>query len=141
MKKIELFKKIENYLKEEIINSNLSDDQKVNKIIIWTSCLCAVVAIQPIPFADIFILTSIQAIMAYFISQVRDKTNHDNKIFKERIREIFEDIGLVIAGGQVAQQGIIALYKIGLPFSGWFYDSSFSFFCDLWDRQSFGFLL
>ena len=109
---------IESYLNEKIINKDIPDDQKVHKIIIYTSCFCAVIAVQPLPFADIVILTPIQLIMAYLISKIRDKTIYKNEKAKERIRETYEEIVLVVLGGQIAQHVAIALYKIGLPFLG-----------------------
>lgn len=51
--------------------SDLTDDQKVNQIIIVFSSICAGVAIQPIPFADVFVLTPIQAYMGTRISAIR----------------------------------------------------------------------
>lgn len=121
MKIKNLTENIENYLNEKIINKDLSDDQKVHKIIIYTSCFCSVIAVQPFPFADIFILTPIQMIMAYLISKIRNKTNNKNEIIaKEKIKEIFEEFGLVVLGGQTAQYIAITLYKIGLPFLGGF---------------------
>ena len=39
--------------------SDITDDEKVTQIIKITSVVCAGLAIQPIPFADIFILTPI----------------------------------------------------------------------------------
>lgn len=36
--------------------TDLTDDQKVSQIIVIFSTVCAGVAVQPIPFADMFIL-------------------------------------------------------------------------------------
>lgn len=120
MKIKNLLEQIENYLNKKIINSDLSDDQKVHKVIVHMSCFCAVIACQPFPFADIFILTPIQGTMAYLIAKIRDKTDYNNQTSKDRIKEIFEEIGLIVLGGQIAQHIAIALYKIGLPFLGGF---------------------
>ncbi len=115
-----LLEKISSYLESKILDKDLSDDQKAHKIIILTSCLCAVIATQPLPFADIFILTPIQIIMAGLLSKIRDKRSHENETAGKRIKELVEDIGLIVMGGQLAQYIAIGLYKIGLPFLGGF---------------------
>ena len=51
--------------------SDLTDDQKVSHIIVIFSTVCSAVAVQPIPFADIFILTPLQAFMGTRISAIR----------------------------------------------------------------------
>ena len=51
--------------------TDITDDEKVTKIINITASVCAGVAFQPIPFADIFILTPIQAYMGTRIAAVR----------------------------------------------------------------------
>ncbi len=96
-------------------NNELSDDEKVNKIITNTSIVCAAVAIQPIPLADIFILTPIQAFMGYKIAQIR-KVN----LKEESSLDVLKYIGGVVGAGYVAQQTAIGLYKIGLPGIGGF---------------------
>ena len=50
---------------------DLPDDEKVARIIKLFSAVCAGVAVQPIPFADIYILTPIQAYMASRIGAIR----------------------------------------------------------------------
>ncbi len=93
--------------------SDLSDDQKVDRIIKITSAVCAGVAIQPIPFADIFVLTPIQAVMGSRIAKIRGVPVTDNDI-TTYIKEIAGVIGL----GLLAQQLAIGAYKTVLPFVG-----------------------
>ena len=95
--------------------SDLSDDQKVSRIIKITASVCAAVAIQPIPFADIFILTPIQAYMGTRIAAVRG-VSVTQKDMLTYIKEIAGVIGL----GMFAQQFAIGAYKLGLPFLGGF---------------------
>ena len=95
--------------------SDLSDDQKVSRIIKITASVCAAVAIQPIPFADIFILTPIQAYMGTRIAAVRGVSVTQNDMLTY-IKEIAGVIGL----GMFAQQFAIGAYKLGLPFLGGF---------------------
>lgn len=94
---------------------DLSADQKVSRIIKITASVCAAVAIQPIPFADIFILTPIQAYMGTRIAAVRGLSATRNEV-STYIKEIAGVIGL----GMAAQQFAIGAYKLGLPFLGGF---------------------
>ena len=111
---INLFKK---RLNEEFLsiekNANLSADEKANKVIWTTSALCAGIAIQPIPFADMPILTSLQIYMGYKLGKIR---GYD--VSEQGMWEILKHIGGVVGIGFAAQQTVIGLYKLGLPFLG-----------------------
>ena len=102
----------EKYFKIEE-RSDLSEKEKVDRIIKITSAVCAGVAIQPIPFADIFVLTPIQAIMGSRIAKIRGVPVTENDI-ATYIKEIAGVIGL----GLLAQQLVIGAYKTVLPFLG-----------------------
>ncbi len=91
-------------------NDNLTPDQKAEKIIFTTSALCAGIALQPIPFADMALLTPIQIFMAKKLGDVRGLP-----MTKEKAAEIVKVVGGVIGLGFAAQQTAIGLYKIGLP--------------------------
>lgn len=102
-----------NYIKDKVYgidDLDISDDKKIEKIIILFSTVCAAVAIQPIPFADIFILTPIQAFMGTRIAKVRGYSFSMSEIYKE----IIGLLGLSF----LAQQSAIGLYKTILPFLG-----------------------
>lgn len=109
-----MFERIKRQLEHEFLaierNSTLTEDQKVSRLIKTTATICAAVAAQPIPFADMPILTAIQGIMGYKISQVRGVP-----VTKEGIAEILKYIGGVVGLGFAAQQTAIGLYKLGLP--------------------------
>ena len=94
---------------------NLNDDEKVAQIINITAALCGGLAFQPIPFADIFLLTPIQIYMASRIACIRGYPVTESYI-KDLLKEIIGVVGL----GYSAQQFAIALYKIGLPGLGGF---------------------
>lgn len=89
---------------------NLSDDQKVNQITIVFSSICAGVAIQPIPFADIFVLTPIQAYMGTRISAIRGMPLSEKEV-GEVLKEIAGAVGLAL----LAQQLALGAYKTILP--------------------------
>ena len=48
---------------------NISPEKKVDKLLIFFSSVCAATAVQPIPFADIFILTPMQLYMGKLIAE------------------------------------------------------------------------
>ena len=95
--------------------TDITDDEKVSKIINITASVCAGVAFQPIPFADIFILTPIQAYMGTRIAAVRGISINKNDALTT-IKEISGVVGL----GLLAQQVAIGAYKTGLPGLGGF---------------------
>ena len=77
-----------NYIKDKVYgidDLDISDDKKIEKIIILFSTVCAAVAIQPIAFAEIFILTPIQAFMGTRIAKIRGYSFSMTEIYKEKI--------------------------------------------------------
>ncbi len=71
----QLVAKARNRINREVLDiekrTDLTDDQKVSRIITIFSTTCAAIAVQPIPFADFFILTPLQAFMGTRISAIR----------------------------------------------------------------------
>ena len=102
-------------LQREVVNienrDDLTDDQKVNQIIVVFSSICAGVAIQPIPFADIFVLTPIQAYMGTRISAIRGMP-----LSEKEVGEVLKEVAGVVGLGLLAQQLAIGAYKTVLPF-------------------------
>lgn len=90
---------------------DLSDDEKRSRIIHIFSVTCAVVAVQPIPFADIFVLTPIQAYMGTRLSAIRGMP-----MSEAEAKDIVKEIAGVVGLGMLAQQAALGLYKVGLPF-------------------------
>ena len=95
-----------------INSSNIPPEKKVDKLLIFFSSVCAATAVQPIPFADIFILTPIQLYMGTLIAEARG--------YKFSMSEIYKEILGVLGLSFLAQQTAIGLYKLGLPFVGGF---------------------
>lgn len=89
---------------------DLSADEKAAKVINLFAATCAGVAVQPIPFADIFLLTPIQMYMAERIAAVRGVPMSTASLF-----EIVTDLGKVVLLGMLAQQAALGFYKVGLP--------------------------
>ena len=64
---------------------NIPDDKKIDKLLLSFSTVCAATAVQPIPFADIFILTTIQLYMGTLIAKVRGYEFTMSQVYKEII--------------------------------------------------------
>jgi uncharacterized protein (DUF697 family) len=93
--------------------SDLTEEEKISLIVKTFSATCAAIAIQPIPFADIFILTPIQAYMGSRIGAIRGLP-----ISERKVKEIIKEIGGIVGLGLLAQQLVISGYKTFIPFLG-----------------------
>ncbi len=93
--------------------TDLSDDEKVTRIIKVFGATCAGVAIQPIPFADFFILTPLQAYMGTRIAAIRGVP-----VSETGAADIIKEIASVVGMGLLAQQLVIGGYKTFIPFLG-----------------------
>ena len=89
---------------------NISPNKKVDKLLVRFAGICGAIAVQPIPFADIFILTPIQLYMGTLIAEARG--------YKFSMSEIYKEILGLISLAYLAQQTAIGLYKTILPFLG-----------------------
>ena len=93
--------------------TDITDDEKVSQLIKVTSAICAGAALQPMPFADTFVLTPIQGYMGTRIAAVRGIPISRNDALTT-ITEISGTIGL----GLLAQQLVIGAYKTFIPYLG-----------------------
>lgn len=108
-------------LKEKIYNqldvSDIKDkEQKVQQIILISSGLSAGAAVQPLPFADFPILTTIEAAMVMKIGDV-----YGFKFSLDRSGDILKELAGVIGLGWLAKNAIITGYKTIIPFAGGFF--------------------
>lgn len=87
--------------------TDMTDDQKVSRITHTACATCAAIAVQPIPFADIFVLTPTQAYFASRIAAIRGVPVSESDA-ADWIKETIGIIGL----GFVAQQIAIGIWKI-----------------------------
>lgn len=103
------------------ILGNISDDpsitleKKTQIIVHGTALICAIIAVQPLPFADLFILTPIQIIMVISLSRALG-----NPLSDTGAKEIVSYLIGVVGWGVLAQQVILGLYKTVIPFAGGF---------------------
>lgn len=93
--------------------TDITDDEKVSKIVVIFSTVCGAVAVQPIPFADIFILTPLQAFMGTRIAAIRGL-----RLSERETTDVVKEIMGVVGMGLVAQQLGIAAAKILFPIFG-----------------------
>jgi uncharacterized protein (DUF697 family) len=104
-------------LEREILDienrKDLTDDQKADRIVVIFSTVCAGVAVQPIPFADIFILTPLQAFMGTRIAAIRGIP-----LSEQESTTVIKQLMAVVGMGLVAQQLGIAAAKILFPIFG-----------------------
>lgn len=104
-------------LKREVMDiekrTDLTDEQKVSQIIVIFSTVCAAIAVQPIPFADMFILTPLQAFMGERISAIRGVP-----LSEKQAADLIKELMGVVGMGMVAQQLGIAAAKIFFPIFG-----------------------
>lgn len=109
-----LVKKALDKLNKEVLSiekrEEISIDEKVSKIILLFSATCAAVATQPIPFADIYFLTTIQAYMGERLSAIRGIP-----LSQKEAKDLLVEIGGIVGLGMIAQQIALGLYKVGLP--------------------------
>jgi uncharacterized protein (DUF697 family) len=113
----DLLKKARARLDRELLDienrADMTNDQKVARIIVMFSTACGAIAVQPIPFADFFILTPLQAYMGTRISAIRGL-----RLSERETTEIIKDIMGVVGLGMLAQQLGIAAAKILFPIFG-----------------------
>lgn len=95
--------------------TDLSEDEKVSQLTHITCATCAGIAIQPIPFADIFILTPVQAFAGSRIAAVRGVP-----VTESEVSLLIKEIAGVVGLGLVAQQFAIGVLKIFFPGGGGF---------------------
>ena len=94
-----------------IKNPAIPEDAKIGAIIHMTALLCAIVAVQPLPFADVIVLTPIQVGMVTAMSRVLGDPVGDSGA-----KEIIAHVLGVVGWGVLAQHAILGLYKAGLPY-------------------------
>jgi len=107
------------YLHDDFSNSTPQEKaQYANNVRQICATAGAMVAPQPIPIADIWLITPIQYLMVRAIGNI-----YGYRISESTIAEIFA----VIGGGITGQQLCLTLFKIGIPGLGGLVSASFVF--------------
>ncbi len=99
--------KIKKEITEIEHRTDITNDQKVSRITHIACATCAGVAVQPIPFADIFVLTPIQAYFASRIAAIRGVPVSESDA-SDWVKEIIGVVGMAI----IAQQIAIGIWKL-----------------------------
>ena len=105
-------KRLERELLDIESRDDLTDEQKVQHIIVIFSTVCAGVAVQPIPFADIFILTPLQAFMGARISAIRGVP-----LSEKQATDLIKEIMGVVGMGMLASRLELRLPRSSSRFS------------------------
>jgi uncharacterized protein (DUF697 family) len=104
-------------LKQEVteieFRQDMTAEEKISRITHITCTACSLLATQPLPFADIFILTPIQAYMGTRIAAIRGVP-----VKESEVADLIKEIAGVVGMGVVAQQTAIGLFKTILPWLG-----------------------
>lgn len=88
------------------LRDDLSKDQKISNIIHIACASCAGVSIQPLPFADILVLTPLQGYFASRIAAIHGVLLTENQAL-DWVKEIIGLMGL----GMLAQQLALGVWK------------------------------
>ncbi|THF88964.1 DUF697 domain-containing protein [Deinococcus sp. KSM4-11] len=90
-----------------------SQDENADEVIKSAALLAGAIAVEPIPFADILLITPVQAKMVLHIGKV-----YGFDITPERSLEIVRELGVTVAYGVAARQVMRGLAKLALPIIG-----------------------
>ncbi|WP_261664014.1 YcjF family protein [Deinococcus sp. Marseille-Q6407] len=95
------------------VDPDLSREQNAEEVIKNAALLSGAVSIEPLPFADMLILTPLQAKMVLHIGKI-----YGFDITLERSAEIARELGVTVAYGMAARQFMRGVAKIALPVVG-----------------------
>jgi uncharacterized protein (DUF697 family) len=106
-------------VKQVLDNFNLdvdparSQDENVDEVVKSAALLAGAIAVEPIPFADILLITPVQAKMVLHIGKI-----YGFDITPERSLDIVRELGVTVAYGVAARQVMRGLAKLALPVIG-----------------------
>ncbi len=95
------------------VDPELSPEQNVEEVIRSASLLAGAIAVEPLPFADLLLITPLQAKMVLHIGKI-----YGFEVSSARAREIVQELGATVAYGMVARQVMRGLAKMALPVIG-----------------------
>ncbi|AWN23423.1 hypothetical protein DKM44_09440 [Deinococcus irradiatisoli] len=95
------------------IDADKTREENGEEVIRSAALLAGAVAVEPLPFADLLLITPLQLKMVLHIGKI-----HGFDISVERAREIVQELGATIAYGMLARQVMRGLAKLALPVVG-----------------------
>lgn len=95
------------------VDPDKSRDENVEEVIKSAALLSGAIAVEPIPFADILLITPVQAKMVLHIGKI-----YGFEMTPERARDIVTELGAVVAYGFAARQVMRGIIKTVAPIIG-----------------------
>ncbi|ULH16240.1 DUF697 domain-containing protein [Deinococcus sp. KNUC1210] len=95
------------------VDPERSMDENAEEVIRSAALLCGAIAVEPLPFADLLLMTPVQIKMVLHVGKV-----YGFDISPERAREIVQELGVTVAYGMAARQVMRGLAKLALPIIG-----------------------
>jgi len=95
------------------VDPDLSPEENVEEVIKSAALLSGAIAAEPIPFADMLLITPLQAKMVLHIGKI-----YGFEITPERAKDIAQELGATFAYGMLARQVMRGVAKLALPVIG-----------------------
>ncbi|WP_084049817.1 YcjF family protein [Deinococcus hopiensis] len=95
------------------VDPELSTQENADEVIKSAALLAGAIAVEPIPFADMLLITPVQVKMVLHVGKI-----YGFEITPERAREITQELGATVAYGMLARQVMRGLAKLALPVIG-----------------------
>lgn len=95
------------------VDPALSPEQNTEEVIRSAALLAGAISAEPLPFADLLLITPLQVKMVLHIGKI-----HGFDITSARAREIVQELGATVAYGMVARQVMRGVAKLALPVIG-----------------------
>ena len=95
------------------VDPDLTPQENADEVIKSAALLAGAIAVEPIPFADMLLITPLQAKMVLHVGKI-----YGFDVTPERAREIAQELGATVAYGMVARQVMRGLAKLALPVIG-----------------------
>ncbi len=95
------------------VDPGLSQEENVEEVIKSAALLSGAIAVEPIPFADILLITPVQAKMVLHIGKI-----YGFEVSGTRAAEIARELGATVAYGFAARQVMRGVAKMALPLIG-----------------------
>ncbi|GBF05116.1 hypothetical protein DAERI_030282 [Deinococcus aerius] len=95
------------------VDPDLTPEENAEEVIRSAALLSGAIAVEPVPFADILLITPVQAKMVLHIGKI-----YGFDITPDRAREIAQELGATVAYGLFARQVMRGIAKLALPVIG-----------------------
>ncbi|GGJ60976.1 YcjF family protein [Deinococcus aquiradiocola] len=95
------------------VDPSLTPEQNTEEVIRGAALLAGAIAVEPLPFADLLLITPLQVKMVLHIGKI-----YGFEVSAARAREIVQELGVTVAYGMAARQVMRGLAKLALPVIG-----------------------